>query len=126
MIFGLSLLSAVALMLAPGAAQGGPACSATALNLTPPAQARPAACGLYCDTSTGYVTGLFSGSGSSCAAALSDLTAQISAYAGQRCMALNGHTRCNVTVYPAGCATNGPGVYTRIGYGDYYCADTTC
>ena len=126
MIFGLPLLSAFALMLAPGAVQSGAVCSATTSNLTLSAQVRPASCGLYCDTSTEYETGLMSGSGSSCAAALSDLTAQLSAYAGQQCMSLTGHTRCDVTVYPAGCATEGPGVYSRIGYAFYYCADTTC
>jgi hypothetical protein len=129
MIFGLNLLPAFALMLAPGVAQSGPVCSATTLDLNLPVQARPAACGLYCDTSTEYVVGLMAGSGSSCAAALSDLTAQITAYANQHCRSLpfTGYPSCNVIVnHSPACTTNGPGLYSQIGWGYYYCQDTTC
>ena len=127
MIFGLNLLPALALMLAPGVAQSAPTCPAATLNWNLPAQARPATCGLYCDTSMEYNMNNMAGSGSSCAAALSDLTAQITAYANQRCRSITGHASCQIIVeHPATCTMDGSGVYWQIGYGFYHCQETTC
>lgn len=126
MILGLKLLPSIALMLFPGVTPSGPSCTVTALNLSVPAQARPATCGPFCD-STQYATENMAGSGSSCAAALSALTSQITAYANGQCRSITGFAACMIEVkHPAVCTMDTPGLYWQIGYGYYHCRDTTC
>ncbi|HEY0781004.1 MAG TPA: hypothetical protein VGE98_01005 [Thermoanaerobaculia bacterium] len=69
---------------------------------------------------------LFAGSGVSCAAATSDLSAQLEKYAKGYCLGETGFSFCSLQVFPAGSCRLEGGVYSQLGYVNFHCRDILC
>jgi hypothetical protein len=103
-----------------GAAQAGPLS-----DLFTPAASPKAACGPYCDTFS-RSTPIEVGTGTSCSDALTNLKAQLTAFARAECQNLSGFGTCGIMVGSRPCNMVGPSSYTVQGVADFYCRDTTC
>jgi hypothetical protein len=119
------------LLSVAAAAQPGPQCRAAGGLLAPPAPFEVPApkrmtCGRFCATPS-YVSDELGGTGSSCAAALSDLAAQVTSEANSACLSITGFHACSVLVQdPPACQNRGGGIYVQIGWGYYRCTDNSC